>query len=329
VTLFRPIILLLLVLVLMVSWWRWQPEPGELRRVRMMMGTTVEILARHPDPDRLEPAVTAAFAELDRIEQLLSSYLPDSELSRLAQSRQPMTVSAETAEVLALGLEISAASSGAFDIGLGRLKQLWGLDGDNPRVPSPEEIAAARHGLGPDALRLQGRQAIRQSADALFDLGGIAKGYAVDRAVAVLKEQGITSAAVNAGGDMYLLGQRQARPWRIGLQHPRQTDATIATVNVTDRAVVTSGDYERFFEQDSRRYHHLLDPHTGYPAERCQSVTVIAESVALADALATAVFVLGPTAGLALLEHYPDSEGLIIDPHGQPHTTANWSGDAP
>jgi thiamine biosynthesis lipoprotein len=153
------------------------------------------------------------------------------------------------------------------------------------------------------------------------DLGAIAKGYAIDRALAVLRSFGITSAAINAGGDIGLLGSKQDRPWRIGVQHPRQPGEVLVTIEARDRAVVTSGDYERFFERDGRRYHHLFDPHSGYPADRCQSVTVLAPNAMLADALATALFVLGPEAGLALLHDYPGVDALIVAADGRWHTT--------
>jgi thiamine biosynthesis lipoprotein len=262
---------------------------------------------------------------MTRLDQLFSSYRRDSEVSRLSQSSGGGEVSAETAAVLALGLVVAQRSGGAFDLTLGRLKSLWGIDGDNPVVPDRQAIAAALAGIGPEALTLDGRQLRKRSAQVQIDLGGIAKGYAVDRAVAVLKEHGIASAAVNAGGDMYLLGQRPERPWRVGIQHPRQKDAVLETVQVHDRAVVTSGDYERFFEQDGQRYHHIFDPQSGFPARGCQSVTVIADSVALGDALATSLFVLGPQAGLQLLDQYPGAEALIVAADGSLHATPGWT----
>ncbi len=160
----------------------------------------------------------------------------------------------------------------------------------------------------------------------MVDLGGVAKGYAVDQAINILKKHGISSGAVNAGGDMYLLGQHPQRPWRIGIQHPREQKGTLATVEIRDKAVVTSGDYERFFEEGGRRYHHIFNPSTGMPARRCQSVTVLADSVALGDALATALFVLGPHEGLKLIEQYPGTETLIIAADGTPHASPGWKG---
>jgi thiamine biosynthesis lipoprotein len=317
--------IILLAGLVAVTWWRLQPADGEVQRSQLLMGTVVEIMAGGRPTGQLEDAVDAALAEMNRLDQLFSSYRPDSEISRLSQSASGGEVSSDAATVIALGLEVARRSGGAFDLTLGRLKSLWGIDGDNPVVPDRQAIAAALSGIGPDALSLQGLRLSKRDAKLQLDLGGIAKGYAVDRAIAVLKEHGVTRAAVNAGGDMYLLGQRPTRPWRIGIQHPRQKDAVLATVQVRDRAVVTSGDYERFFLRDGQRYHHIFDPQTGFPARACQSVTVIADSVALGDALATALFVLGPQAGLKLLSHYPGSEALIVAADGSLHVSPGWA----
>ena len=320
----RPLIVGLLVLIAALAWWRLQPAGGEVRQTRLLMGTTVEIVASGADTARLEAAVAKAFAEMERLDRLLSSHRDDSDVARLSRSADGASVAPETAEVIALGLEVARRSGGAFDLTLGRLNTLWGLDREAPTVPDTAAITEALSGIGPEALAMDGQRITKRTPQLHIDLGGIAKGYVVDRAIAVLGQAGVTSAAVNAGGDMYLLGARPQRPWRIGIQHPRQPGEVLEAVQVGDRAVVTSGDYERFFEQDGVRYHHLFDPQTGFPARGCQSVTVIADSVALADALATAVFVLGPQPGLALLATYPDTAGLIIASDGGRHVTPNW-----
>ncbi|MCK4536847.1 MAG: FAD:protein FMN transferase [Desulfuromonadales bacterium] len=320
----RPFILVLLALVLAGTWWRLQPEPGQLREVRLLLGTTIEIVAEHPDADRLEDAVAAAFDEIQRLEWLMDPQRPDSDVARLSATEKSLKVAPETARVVELGLDVARRSDGAFDLSLGRLKALWGLDGSTPQVPGAQEIAAALQGIGPEALQLEGLEILKSDPGLSIDLGGVAKGFAVDRAVAVLGEHGVTSAAVNAGGDMYLLGSRGKRPWRIGIQHPRKSGAVLTSVEASNLAVVTSGDYERFFEQDGRRYHHLFDPQSGYPADACQSVTVLADSVALADALATALFVLGPERGLELLSAYAGVEALIIAGDGRMHPSSGW-----
>ncbi len=321
----RPLIIGLLLVVLTLTWWRLQPDGEEVRRSRIMMGTVVEIMAEGQSSETLEAAVEAAFAEMERLDKLLSRYKTDSEVSRLSQSANGGEVSLPTAEVLTLGLEISRKSSGAFDMTLGKLKTLWAFDKETPTLPNAAELSAALSGVGPKALSLEGQQLRKASPQLQLDLGGIAKGYAVDRAVAILKQHGVANAAVNAGGDMYLLGQRMERAWRIGIQHPREEKGVLETVQISNRAVVTSGDYERFFEKDGVRYHHIFNPQTGMPAKDCQSVTIVTDSVALGDALATAVFVLGPKAGLTLLEQFPQAEGLVIAADGSRHSSPGWT----
>jgi thiamine biosynthesis lipoprotein len=321
----RPLIIGFLLVLLAMSWWCLQPEDGEIRRSRLMMGTVVEIMAGGLKTSKLETAVDAAFAEIARLDKLLSRHHQGSDVSHLSVDGNGSKVAAETVEVLALGLDVAQRSGGAFDLTLGRLKALWGFDTEAPRIPGHEELAAALAGIGPTALSLQGQQVWKRTPGLQVDLGGVAKGYAVDRAISVLKQHGVSSAAVNAGGDMYLLGQRPQRAWRIGIQHPRQKESVLETLQIRDQAVVTSGDYERFFEQEGVRYHHIFDPNSGLPAQGCQSVTIITGSVALGDALATAVFVLGPEAGLQLLAQYPDTEGLIVAADGTLHSSPGWA----
>jgi len=325
----RPIVLLLLGLLLAAGWWRLRPEPGPLQETRLLMGTTVTIEADGLPRDRLSVAAAAAFAEIARIEALMSSHLPDSDVARLSAATGEAVVAPETAAVIARGLEVAARSGGAFDLTLGQLKALWGIETETPRIPTAGEIAAALAGTGPEALTVTGTLVRKRAPQLAVDLGGIAKGYAADRALAVLREHGVTSAAVNAGGDIALLGSKQGRPWRIGVQHPRRAGEVLTTVAAIDRAVVTSGDYQRYFERGGRRYHHLFDPQSGYPADRCQGVTVIAPEAMLADALATALFVLGPERGLELLRGYPEVDALIVAADGRLHATPTLAGALP
>ena len=289
---------------------------------RILMGTVVTITALAGNNDDLEGAVKAAFDEMSRIERLMSPHVEGSDLQRLDVADGDVEVSPETAAVLQRALEISAASDGAFDPTLGGLKDLWDIEGDHPRVPSAQEIAQVLSHAGWQKISLHGRIVHKDDPLTEVDLGGIAKGYAIDRAIETLKEHGVTLASVNAGGDIRLLGQRPDRPWRIGIQHPRHQDALIATLEMQDGAVVTSGDYERYFEADGQRYHHLFDPHSGYPGRLCQSVTITAPDATTADALATAVFILGPKAGAALLQKFPQTAAIIIAADGTASVTS-------
>jgi len=319
----RPLVIILfLALLAFLALQRTTGERSQqLSRSRILMGTVVEISVFGADSGRMEKAVSDAFVEMARIERLMQPAGEGSDVARLSAATVGVAVAPETAEVMALGLQVAQASGGAFDMGMGRLKALWGVETDSPRVPVPDLISRALVGVGPEDLRLVGLRVEKADPALAVDLGAIAKGYAVDRAAGVLRRAGIESAAINAGGDILLIGERDGRPWRIGVQHPRNPDRQLATLELAGAAVVTSGDYERFFERDGVRYHHIFDPRTGYPAGRCQSVTVVAPSAALADALSTAVFVLGPGEGMALLQRFPGTEGLVVAADGTPHVT--------
>jgi thiamine biosynthesis lipoprotein len=315
----RPLaILLLLGLLALFAVQRCHREPESVSRSRLLMGTVVEITAFGEAQKPLEEAVSAAFRAMERVEERMSASRPHSDVSRLNASAAAVEVAPETAEVLALGRQVALASGGAFDMTLGRLKQIWAIEEAEPRIPSARDIAAALAGIGPQALQMEGNRVGKRAPDLLVDLGGIAKGFAVDQAIEVLRRAGVAHASVNAGGDIRLLGDRQGRPWRIGIQHPRDSQSLLATLELAQVAVVTSGDYERFFERDGIRYHHLFDPRSGRPAPLCQSVTVVAASAAEADALATAAFVLGPEAGLRFIEAWPGAEALLVAADGRP-----------
>ena len=312
------------VILLAALWWRGQQQ-HTLQRSRIIMGTLVEISVTGDDPLYLHQQIEAAFTEMDRIEMLMSSHRADSELSRFNEL-QEIQVSDDTQAVIRAGLDVAQRSDGAFDLTLGRLVELWGFTSPDPRVPGPDEIAKALKGTGADAIRLADGKLLKASPKSKLDLGGIAKGYGVDLAARLLRTENLTRAAINAGGDMVLIGRPEKRSWRIGIRHPRSADQVLATLLVDEGAVVTSGDYERYFELGGQRYHHLLDPRTGYPARACQSVTVVADSATYADALATAAFVLGPERGLTLLAEWPEAEGMLVAADGSIHITEGLRG---
>jgi len=305
-------------------WWQSQ-QLQSVQRSRMIMGTLVEISATGHDGLELHRAIEAAFAEMERLEQQLSPQVATSEVARLGNVAE-LEVSTETREVVAAGLEVARRSRGAFDLTLGRLVKLWDVNGLRLHVPKAEAIHAALEGIGPQALELQGTKIVKRQVELQPELGGVAKGYAVEAAARKLRNAAVTSAAVNAGGDMALVGYPQQRDWRIGIRHPRHAEELLATLVLPGGAVVTSGDYERYFEVQGVRYHHLFDPRTGYPAQGCQSVTVWAGDATLADALATAAFVLGPEQGLTLLRDWREVEGLLVAADGSVQYTPGLEG---
>lgn len=307
-------------LIVALIWWHGQ-RPQTVQRSRMIMGTLVEISVTGHNGLELHRLVDRAFAEMERLERLLSAQIASSEVARLGEVSD-LEVSREMREVIEVGQEVARRSQGAFDMTLGRLVKLWDITGAQPRVPSADAIEAALAGIGPDALQVEGARIVKKQPELQLELGGIAKGYAVEAAAKVLRAAELDFGAVNAGGDMALVGRPSQRDWRIGIRHPRHSQELLATLVIPGGAVVTSGDYERYFEFEGRRYHHLFDPRTGYPARGCQSVTVWADDATYADALATAAFVLGPEQGLQLLEEWPGVEGLLVTAQGEVRFTS-------
>jgi thiamine biosynthesis lipoprotein len=268
-------------------------------------------------------AIAGAETEMLRLERLLSFYSSESDVGKLnlAAGSREVSLSAEAIDVLGRAKALAEATDGAFDPTIGPLVRAWRAARAEGTVPSPEALRIATCLVDHRDLRVD---AVRQSAGLrrtgqAVDLGGIAKGYIADRMADVHREAGVTSGLINAGGDIVAVGSRpDGRPWRIGLQHPRRRRGRwFAVVPAANQAVVTSGDYERYHEVRGTRYHHLLDARTGYPAiSGLISVTVIAERAVDADALATAVFVLGADAGVELVRRIGSCQAVLVTGDG-------------
>jgi len=288
-------------------------EAPVVKQSKLLMGTVVEIKVVGKDQAKAKEAIEEAFGEIEKVNSLMSTYIEESEVSLL--NREGMArVSGQTLEVIEEALRMSSLSKGAFDITVRPLINLWRKARKEKKLPSREEIEGALSLVGFKGIEIEEDVVRLKSAGMEIDLGGIAKGYAVDKAIEALKDAGIENALVNAGGDIYALGLRSSKkPWTIGIQHPREKNKILATVKVTNKAVTTSGDYERYFTLDGVRYSHIISPKTGYPvSEVPMSVSIIAQNCTLADALATACFVLGPDEGTKLIESLPQVEGMII-----------------
>lgn len=287
------------------------------------MGTRVTLTAVVPaevDDARAEAAFAAAMAELRRVESLMTTWRDDSEISRLnaAAGRSAVVVSPDTWRVLEASLWASRASGGAFDVTFEAMHGVWRFDQDrDPHPPSAREVARARALVDWTKLRMDGasRSVKLEARGMRVGLGGIAKGYGVDRAAAVLLERGLTDFAVQAGGDLYTHGEKAPGvPWSVGIRDPRGAEGEyFASLPVGDHAFSTAGDYERSYVVGGRRYHHIIDPHTGYPATASRSVTIWAKDALTADAVDDAVFILGPDKGLALVESIDDCGAVIVD----------------
>ncbi len=264
------------------------------------MGTWVDVALEAP-PRQAAAALGDVERMLRHIERDDYAWAPDGELARLnlaLAAGRPGTVSPALAALLGKARKLSAASGGAFDPGVGALVELWGFNDELEHPTAPPEPAAIRRWLAADAgirdLTIDGTRVTSTNRAVKIDLGGIAKGAAVDRAIALLRAHGIRDALVNAGGNLRAIGTHAGRPWRIGIKAPRG-QGILGVLELRDgEAASTSGDYERYYERGKKRFHHLLDPRTGYPAQGTEAVTVIAANATDADAASTAVFVAGP-----------------------------------
>jgi len=292
-----------------------------------MMGTVVTITVVARRAADVNALIEGARAEIDRIERLCSDHKPDSFVSRLndRSGGAPLHVTREEWDIFEILEEariVSEISAGAFDVTFASVGRFWDFDPAHPRLPTQEEIAGAI-----DKIDYRRVVTDRLTSTVLLagegtriGLGGIAKGYAVDKAVAYLRTNGAYGALVNAGGDMYALGHRSTSEgseegrWRIAIQHPRDKTRFMPGVRleIEDAAVVTSGDYERSFVVDGKRYHHIINPRTGMPATGLISVTVVARTASFADGLATAFFVMGAEKGLKLAERLPGVEAIFV-----------------
>lgn len=283
------------------------------------MGTDMTIEVIGENAVTLDKVLAAAEAELRRIEDVMTSWR-DSPLTRLNESagQGPQPVTEELALLIGRGLAVGELTEGAFDITFASVGKLWDFKASPPIIPSSAKIATALESVGFDKVVLDlDKLTVALPEGTRLGLGGIAKGYGVDRAMRVLLDAGVQHGVVNAGGDMKVLGTKFGTPWRIAIKHPRKRDEVIAMVPLSNTCMVTSGDYERFFEYEGERYHHILDPRTGSPATGAMSVTVIAPDAAFADALATALAVLGPEKGLSIVEGQDRVECLIVGMDGK------------
>lgn len=288
------------------------------------MGTLVEVSIAGNGKEA-KSAVQAVFDEFKRIEDLTSFHKPSEigKINDLAGTR-PVAVSPEVLELVEKSLQMAELTDGAFDPTIGVITNIWHFSAGQPRLPSPEEISEQLGKVNWRKIEInkQAGTVFLSEKGMMMDLGGIAKGYALLKSRDVLSRLNIRSALVNAGGDILAIGGKEpGKPWRVGVQHPRKTDAMIAVANLADRLIITSGDYERFFRENNNRYHHILDPKTGYPTQGLQSVTIITPDNGYSDGLSTAVFVLGLEKGSRFLEQRPNTDALLVDSDGKIHIT--------
>lgn len=295
--------------------------PVVVKRAQVHMGTLVSITAVAGSENHAQAAITAGFHEIKRLEQLLSTWIPESELSRVNASagRRPVVVSGETMTLIARSLDMARMTEGGFNIAVGPAVEAWSVT-ERQRIPDGAELHELKALVDWTKIELDHtRHTIYLPVWGMrIDVGGIGKGYAADRAAEAMKKAGARGGVVALAGDIKTFGALPgAAGFPVGIQHPRQEGAVVAVIDLQNEAISTAGDYERFFERDGVRYHHILDPVTLQPARACQSVTVIADEGTVADGLDTGIFVLGPERGMALVEQLPRVEAVIVDAGGR------------
>lgn len=287
-------------------------------RAGLAMGSELKLTAWSADEAVVQRLFDAVLAEFDRLDRLMSVWKEGSDILRLnaAAGDHPVPVSAETLEALRIAHDVSEWTEGRFDVTFGALTDVWKFDQDQDEsIPTPDQVRARLPLIDYRLLELNeaAGTAFLERKGMRAHLGGIGKGYAVDRAVKIFRDGGLSDFMIQAGGDLYVGGRRNDRPWKLGIADPRAPNGpSFAAIELSDSTFSTSGDYERFFLKNGVRYHHILDLQTGQPARGCRSVTLVTGRAVIADALAKGVFILGPEKGMALIERLPDVEGVIV-----------------
>jgi FAD:protein FMN transferase len=294
---------------------------GWLKREESIMGTAIGVELWADERRAGQAACAAVMDEMRRIDRTMSPHKAESELSRINREagRRSVPLSEEMFDLLAMAQRFAADSDGAFDITYAAVGALY--DYRRGVKPAPEALAAARANVGWRGLELDARdRSVRFAKPGMrIDLGGFAKGHAVDNATAILRRRGIEHAIVSAGGDSRVIGDRRGRPWTVAIRDPRRAGEAVAVLPLEDVSISTSGDYERFFERDGERCHHIVDPATGVSPRAVQSVTVLAPDGLTSEALSKTVFVRGVERGLSFVEGFEGCDAVIVCSQGRLH----------
>ncbi len=290
-----------------------------ISRSESIMGTSCSVELWSDDKARGEAAITSVFDDMRRIDRLMSTWKEDTEISLVNReaSKHPVKISVELFRLLEESVRYSELTHGAFDITYASVGYLY--DFKKGVHPDQKAIAAALPGINWRHMVLDRAKTTVyfQRPGMRIDLGGIAKGYSVDRGIEILQQQGITRAMVNAGGDTRIIGDRFGKPWVVGVRDPDHEGRVFLRLPLTDTAFSTSGDYERYFDEDGKRYHHILDPKTGDSARKCRSVTVISGTATRTDALTKSVFIMGPEEGIKFIDTLSDVDAVAVAPDGK------------
>ncbi len=306
------VVVMLIALWFFTGGWFWKKHVF-VESTQILMGTSFTVKTYTKDRKTGEQLIKKAFDEAQRIEHIMEPLKGDGELKRInsGEHNRWWVLSPDLRTVIEQSFFFFERSGGTFDPTIASVKWLWDFENDG-HIPRRNELKEKLNTVGMSMIELKGDSLRFKNPGTMLDTGGVAKGYAVDRMIACLKAGGAIAGMVNAGGDISMFGKKPGgKDWVIGLRHPRKNRA-LNLDSISFPAVATSGDYERYFIKDGVRYHHILDPSTGYPARGCISVTTWAKSAMIADILSTTFFVLGPEKGLALAESLDNVETCIF-----------------
>jgi thiamine biosynthesis lipoprotein len=302
-----------------------------LTESQAIMGTRCSVELWSEDKAKGQAAIASVFADMHRIDRLMSTWKEDTEISRVNRegSKHPVKVSEELFRLLEESVKYSELTGGAFDITYASVGYLY--DFKKGVHPDRKAIDAALPGIDWRRMKLDPKNltVYFTRPGMRIDLGGIAKGHSVDKGIEVLRKAGITRAMVNAGGDTRIIGDRFGRPWVVGVRDPDHENKMFLRLPLTDTAFSTSGDYERYFDEDGQRFHHIIDPKTGDSARKVRSVTVIAPTATRTDALTKSVFIMGAEEGIAFINTLPDVDAVAVSPDGKVHYSKGLAPPAP
>jgi thiamine biosynthesis lipoprotein len=301
--------------VFVVLLWSAEVRAGWHQRDDAIMGTSIHVELWHDNTAQAERLIDAVMAEMQHVDDSMSPYIKTSELYRVNElaSTKPQVISQELFDLVKKSIAISELSGGAFDITYASVGYLY--DYREHKKPSDKQIESLLPAINYRWIKLdeRARTIFFTHANVKIDLGGIAKGHAVDRSIELLQKAGVQHALVSAGGDTRMLGDRHGRPWMVGIRHPRDRSKNAVMLPLEDVAISTSGDYERFFEEDGMRYHHILSPKTGKSAHVVQSVSILGPSATMTDGLTKVIFINGVEKGMPVVESVEGYDAIVVD----------------
>ncbi|WP_340063646.1 FAD:protein FMN transferase [Ascidiimonas aurantiaca] len=318
---------ILVFLFFLCSWFFISAQVTEKRTVKLM-GSRFDITIAAGSEVRARDAVNKAIAEIQRIEKCISSWDANSETSQINRNAgiQPVKVSKELFELIQRSLQVSAVTGGAFDISFASIDKVWYFDGRMTQMPSEESIKASVEKVGYKniVLNTDEQTVFLKLPGMKIGFGAIGKGYAADKVRTLMKEMGIPAGIINASGDLTTWGyQPDGTEWKVGITNPLNQNKVFSWFPVVEAAVATSGNYEKYVVLNGKKYTHIIDPRTGYPASGLVSVTVFAKSAELCDALATAIFIMGTQSGIHMIDQLPGIECVLVDENNKIHTSKN------